>query len=256
MNKRISNFFKMYSRLELSSLFRFYKLKYLTGENNKIYDFHLKNGLDITVNKNTGDLTTFFEIFVNEDYKYNNTEKADLKILDIGANIGYFSLYISRQFPESKAFSFEPFPATYERLQENLKMNHINNVETYQLAVSNKKGNAEFYSIDWAGCNTLIKNKFDEGLYKTTVVDTIAFEELRRLTGIDEFDYAKIDCEGSEYSIFLKSPDPAIKAVKNYVIEVHVDSEYGGNDLIKRFNELGYKTNLQENILTAERIDQ
>jgi FkbM family methyltransferase len=255
MNKKINNFIRMFSRLKLSSFFRFYKLKYFTGENEKKYNFHLKNGLDITVNKKAGDLTTLFEIFVNEDYKYSNKSKKDLKILDIGANVGYFSLYMSRKFPDSQIFSFEPFPATYDRLKENLKLNNTGNVKVYQLAVSNFNGSADFYSIDWAGCNTLIKDKFDEGQYETTTVETIAFEEINKLTGIDEYDYAKIDCEGSEYSIFLKSPDTAIKAVKSFVIEVHSDPEYSGDDLIKRFNELGYKTNFQDNILTADSIN-
>lgn len=252
---KISNFLKTYSRLKLSSFFRFYKLKYLKGEADKKYNFRLKNGLDITVNKKAGDLTTLFEIFVNEDYNYNNEVKRDLKILDIGANVGYFSLYISLKYPRSSIFSFEPFPATYERLQENLKLNNNSNVKTYQLAVSDKKGSAEFYSIDWAGCNTLTKGRFDEGHYKTTIVETISFDYIFELTGTSEFDYAKIDCEGSEYNIFLNSKDSAIKAVKNYVIEVHTDSIYSGNDLIKRFEGLGFKTSYKDNILTAERID-
>lgn len=245
----------MYSRLKPGSFLRFYRLKYLAGDADKKYNFRLKNGLNITVNKKAGDLTTLFEIFVNEDYKYNNEKKKDLRIIDIGANVGYFSLFISQKYPIAKIYSFEPFPATYERLQENLKLNTVSNVKTYQLAVSDKKGTAEFYSIDWAGCNTLTKGKFDEGHFETTVVQTISFNDLFEMTGTPEFDYAKIDCEGSEYPIFLNSKDSAIKAVKNYVIEVHDDSQYSGNDLIQRFESLGFKTNYKDNILTAERID-
>ena len=245
----------MYSCLKLGSFSRFYILKYFVDKSDKEYIFHLRNGLQIKVIKKAGDLTTLFEIFVNEDYQFNKINKKNIKILDIGANVGYFSLYTSQKFPDSEIFSFEPFPETYERLQENLKLNNSVNIKTFQLAVSDFEGPAEFYSIDWAGCNTLVKDKFSEGFYKTTTVKTIPFKGISKLTGIEEFDYAKIDCEGSEYPIILNSPASAIRIVKKYVFEVHSDTNYGGDDLIKRLIELGYKTNFKDNILTAERID-
>lgn len=255
MFHKIRNFFRMNFSLKFGSLARFYQLKYFAGNDDKIFVMKMKNGLNFTVNKKAGDLTTLYEIFIDEDYKYDNNNNKNLKFLDIGANVGYFSLYISQKFPFSSVFSFEPFPSTFSRLKENLKLNNINNVEIYPFAVSNTKSTAEFYSVDWAGCNTLLKGRFDEGQYKTTLVETISFDEIPALTGTERFDFAKIDCEGSEYTIFLKSSKDAIRCVKKYAIEVHLDKNFSSDDLINCLKEAGYSTTFLNNILVAERID-
>jgi len=205
------------------SLLSFYNLKYFNKENKATHNFGLWNGLKVSVNKNAGDLTTLFEIFINGDYDFKGDPNMSYNILDIGANVGYFSLYISKRFPKANIFSFEPFTETFDRLTENVNLNNTTNVKAYQLAVSDFNGTSKFYSLDWAGCNTLVQGKFDEGHYKTTTVNCVSFDDIFSLTGVNEFMFGKIDCEGSEYQIFLNSKDESIHAVKNYIIEVHND---------------------------------
>ncbi|HWA06770.1 MAG TPA: hypothetical protein VG961_09495, partial [Ignavibacteria bacterium] len=60
----------MASRLKFTSLVTFYRLKYFTKDDKSIHRLSLKNGLILNVNKNQGDLTTLFEVFVDEDYRF------------------------------------------------------------------------------------------------------------------------------------------------------------------------------------------
>ncbi|MCI0448529.1 MAG: FkbM family methyltransferase [Chlorobi bacterium] len=214
----------------------------------------MKNGLKLSVNRNSGDLTTLFEIFVNSDYNFKGDPKISFNILDIGANVGYFSLYIAKRFPKSSIFCFEPFTETYGRLTDNLMRNNSANIKAYRLAVSDFNGTSQFYSLDWAGCNTLIKGKFDEGHYKTTNVECISFDDIFKLTGVNEFMFGKIDCEGSEYQIFLNSRDESIRSVRNYIIEVHNDKKFTSQDLITRFQSLGYIVKYKKNLMEANLI--
>lgn len=252
MAGKITNFFKMASRLKFTSLVTFYRLKYFTKDDKSIHRLSLKNGLILNVNKNQGDLTTLFEVFVDEDYRFGENTNEQINILDIGANVGYFSLYISKKFPNAKIFSFEPFPDTFVRLNEHFSGNDVKNVTPFNLAVSDFEGKSKFYSFEWTGCNTLIDGEFDQSQSKVTEVDCVKFEDLRMLTGTEKFDYAKIDCEGSEYPMLLNSSDESIKAVRKYIIEVHNSDRYSKNDLVARFSSLGYRINTTDNLLIAE----
>jgi len=248
---KIKNFNKMLDVFKLKSALKFYNLKYIKGEDNTFYDFSLKNGLKLSVNKNAGDLTTLFEIFVNDDYSFKGDPANEFNILDIGANVGYFSLLFSKKYPKAEIFSFEPFPNTYKRLTDNITNNDIKNIKPFPFAVSDFNGTADFFSFEWAGCNTMIDRKFDDGHYDKTTVNVLAFDDIFTKTGVNEFLFGKIDCEGSEYQIFLKSKDESIRRIKNYIIEVHEDKTYNKADLIRRFEFLGYDVTDKESLIEA-----
>lgn len=252
MAGKITNFFKMAARLKFFSLLTFYKLKYIIKNDKHLHRITLKNGLILNINKNQGDLTTLFEVFIDEDYNFGDNNSGNLNILDIGANVGFFSLYISNKFPKAKIFSFEPFPDTFTRLNEHISINKINNVKIFNLAVSDFEGISKFYSFEWTGCNTLINGEFDENLAKVTEVKCIRFDNIRKLTSAEKFDYVKIDCEGSEYPMLLNSSDEALKCIRKFIIEVHNSDKYSKEDLVKRFSSLGYRITRTENLLIAE----
>ncbi len=248
---KVKNFFRMYSTFKLGSMLDFYRMKYSKSDDKNSHNLGLTNGLKLSVNKSAGDLTTLFEIFVNEDYAFKGNRDAAINILDIGANVGYFSLYITKRFPNAKICSFEPFPDTFNRLTENINQNVASNIKPYKYAISDFNGTSDFYSFDWAGCNTLIDGKFDEGHYKVTKVDCLPFDDILKTTGVNEFEFGKIDCEGSEYRIFLNSKDEVIRSVKNYIIEVHDDKEFSKQDLVNRFKTLGYKVEDLDSLIKA-----
>jgi FkbM family methyltransferase len=251
MLKKIKNFFLTFKKLKTSCALLFYRLKYFNGGSDLEYTFELRNGIRVNATKKKGDLGHLHGIFIEEEYSFTRDPAASLNIVDIGANAGYFSLYASQKFPNSKIYAFEPFPETYACLVENLKLNDFKNIKAFQYAVSDKSGLMDFYSVEWAGMNTLIKDKFDEGHYQTSKVSCISFDKIFSMAGVDKFDFAKIDCEGSEYPMLLNSPDETIRKVKEYVIEVHFDKNYSYKDMIERFEKLGYKTDYKNYLLRA-----
>src|SRR5579863_1407108 len=56
------------------------------------------------------DLKAFWQIFLRRVYRVRSTDR---NILDLGANIGMFTLYAARSAPQARIFSFEPFPSTF-----------------------------------------------------------------------------------------------------------------------------------------------
>ena len=67
------------------------------------------------------------------------------QILDIGANIGLYSIISSLSNPTSKIHAFEPSMGNHTRLLENIKLNQLKNIQTYQLALSNENRIVQFF---------------------------------------------------------------------------------------------------------------
>jgi len=67
-------------------------------------------------------------------------------VLDIGANIGYWSLSLSEMVgSEGRVLAFEPDPDNFALLERNLATNAIRNVQTQNFALSNRDGRVSLY---------------------------------------------------------------------------------------------------------------
>jgi FkbM family methyltransferase len=65
--------------------------------------------------------------------------------LDVGANVGYYSLLASAYRPNIRIEAFEPLPAAFRYLQDNLRLNGSGNSTAHNVAVSDRVGTETFY---------------------------------------------------------------------------------------------------------------
>jgi len=69
--------------------------------------------------------------------------------VDVGANIGIFSLIAARRVgKKGRVYAFEPTPKTFSRLQDNVKLNRFFNIQCFQQALSDEAGEFRFYISD------------------------------------------------------------------------------------------------------------
>jgi len=72
--------------------------------------------------------------------------KPGAAILDIGANIGYYSLLFAKLTgPSGQVFAFEPDPYSYDLLQQNILENGYTNIFAFQLGVSDQNEELVLY---------------------------------------------------------------------------------------------------------------
>ncbi|MDE1975480.1 MAG: FkbM family methyltransferase, partial [Patescibacteria group bacterium] len=120
---------------------------------------------------------------------------------DVGANTGTISSFLAKLVTSSgKIYAFEPFPETYRKLRLAISLNNINWIETYQLALTDRTGNSEFYfEPSNLELNSLgqVSNGKKKLSHKITVqADTI--DDFCHKNSIGQIDFLKIDVEGFE----------------------------------------------------------
>ncbi|MDP3920661.1 MAG: FkbM family methyltransferase [Candidatus Omnitrophota bacterium] len=122
--------------------------------------------------------------------------------LDVGANIGIFSLFASRLVGRSgKVLSIEASPSIYEYLKYNLELNRSKNCIPKNIAAFERDGDTvEFYEPD--------SNKFGMGslsgcFVQHSPVKTLSIDSWIAGVGIKRITLMKVDVEGWEAAVFL-----------------------------------------------------
>lgn len=155
-------------------------------------------------------------------YNLMDTNKS-YNIIDVGAQAGLYSLY-AKFLPNSTFYSFEPFKETYNYLLDNLKLNNITNVKTYNIGLSDKKEDNVIFNtcISHNGLHTLAESpiRFEDVKKELINIDTI--DNLFYNNGIN-VDFIKMDTEGHEYFILMG----ARKTIECYkpIIQIEYNSK-------------------------------
>jgi FkbM family methyltransferase len=163
---------------------------------------------------------TFYEVFLRGDY--DNIKKGDV-VVDIGANLGYVSLYAVEK-GASKVYSIEPDPTNFEFLKENTK--DFDEITPVQYAISDRRGELDFYQGEASSIATtysisenIASFKYSKSGIKVKSIDPNSLiEEL----GIERIDYLKIDCEGAEFEFFRTIDEKFLSEKVGYIVgEAH-----------------------------------
>jgi FkbM family methyltransferase len=124
-------------------------------------------------------------------------------VVDIGANIGYYTLIFANLVgKEGKVFAFEPSPDNFALLQKNIEINNYQNVKLEQIAVSNKSGKTKLYLTVNPGDNR-IYDLHDNS--NSLEVVTIRMDDY--FSSYDgKIDFIKMDIQGAEWAAIQGMP--------------------------------------------------
>ena len=124
--------------------------------------------------------------------------KEGMNVVDIGANIGYYTLLAARRVGlHCRVYAFEPEPYNFKILTENIRLNGYNNVIAIQKAVSNESGTAPlFLSPRGDGWHGLLSPK--DYSKEAIAVKTVTLDEFFETEGCPAIQVVKMDIEGWE----------------------------------------------------------
>lgn len=165
-------------------------------------------------------------------------------VVDIGANMGWYSINIAKRFPKCKVYAFEPIPKTFSCLSENIKLNNVNNIQALQFGLSTEKQDLTFYFYPEGGVNASLANvsgREDVELINCHVEKLDDFVVQNKL----KVDFIKCDVEGAELFAF-KGGLKTIQRDKPIVFTEMLRKwsakfNYHPNEIISMFSEIGYQ---------------
>src|SRR5260370_38917074 len=88
----------------------------------------------------------------------------DTPFIDVGANIGYFTILFSRS--AKAVYAFEPVPSVFSSLSRNISLNNLQNVRALQYAVSKERGRLRIFEsrISEGHDSTISRSEHDNSI--------------------------------------------------------------------------------------------
>ena len=162
---------------------------------------------------------------------------------DVGAYVGFFSLVAAHANPNARVYAFEPMPKIYERLQMNVKINNLSNVQCVNCAIGDTEGTAEFYSSGSdMQCSSSLSLGFMQGaetMYSFPV-EVLTLDRFVRDSQINRVDLMKIDTETTEPEVLCGMSETLARDHPMIVCEVLM-SRGVESRLEAILNPLGYR---------------
>ena len=173
----------------------------------------------------SSDIHTFREIFLRAEYDIKLPDSHLPKIIiDAGANIGFTTLFLSKQYPTAKIFSLEPNGENYELLKKNTI--GYPNIYPIQSALWNTSGTIEILDKGFGVRGYVVENtnnalKGQEMNKPVTSMPSTTMAELVQKYQLSSIDILKIDIEGSEKEVFSADIEKWLPITKCLIIELH-----------------------------------
>lgn len=121
-------------------------------------------------------------------------------IIDIGANIGAFSLHFAGLNPKARVIGFEPHPRTYARAVKNIGLNSFSNIKLINLGLGRSKETVRLYEVNEhnPGMNRILATESDKPSVEIRI-DTL--DSVLAGMSVGKVDFIKIDVEGYEMAV-------------------------------------------------------
>lgn len=186
--------------------------------------------------------STFAKYIIDEEINKGlwwDEELANLKqdsvIIDAGANVGLFALYMLPKV--GKIYCIEPTPATFIALHDTLSA-FTNRAEYHRQALGKEDG---FISFENNSNNTTMNQISENGGLKVACSTLLSFMTSNEIRSVD---LLKLDIEGSEKQVIIEDPtiEQALKLVRKVYIETH-PKPWGDVDepaLIQKMKDMGF----------------
>lgn len=166
------------------------------------------------------------------------------QILEAGSYNGLDTVKMATHWPEGHIYTFEPIPELFQQTCNRTKS--FSNISTYQLALSDKTGEATFYISEINNSEIFASSSLlpPSGMLteapwvafgEITQVKTITIDEFVAAHQIPQIDFLWLDIQGSELDV-IKDSQTAKKATIIYV-EVEFKELYVGQKLFSDIME-------------------
>jgi FkbM family methyltransferase len=175
----------------------------------------------------------FLAVFLEDAYGLANCGNPVRAILDIGGNVGFFSVAAKHYYPQAVVHSYEPNPLAFGYAASHSRQCDF---RLFSEAVGGHSGQV---SLDFcAGLDSnQCRTKEDAG---GSVCKIGLDEAIERIGGT--VDLLKLDCEGAEWEMFSEAR--CWKAIRELRMEYHLFNGETHGDLTRALGAIGFQIHL------------
>lgn len=211
-------------------------------------------GIPFIVDPKTADPNPFRQVILEQ--QYSDTLKFAPKarsIIDLGANVGYASLWFAIQYPDARICVVEPLKSNFLRIQRQVDAAGLGErIKALHAAVGVTSGFAELYSFENGFFHTSASLIQDEK--HQTSVERVQCMTLMEIVESSEFstpEIIKMDIEGTEEKLFEHEDVMAelLQHVKVFAIEIH-KSPPESSSVHSFFRKHGWNYSLNSEVTT------
>ena len=192
--------------------------------------------------------------FIFGTYELNCVQKLTENVrqgsicVDVGANLGYFSILMSRLVGEDgQIIAFEPMPDTSEVLCQNIRLNHLTSTKIVRAAISHESGSVRLFSElsgRFSKTASMVGYRLERAR-RTTVVPSIRLDDYfageKRLP-----DLIKMDVEGAEAAVLNGARETIARGHPILLVGIHAWGSVESQQVLDLLAELGYAPNIFE----------
>jgi FkbH-like protein/FkbM family methyltransferase len=242
----------------------------------------LPNGLEIAdLNRYETD-DVYQEIFEDQCYLRHGIRLEDGDtVVDIGANIGLFSLFVLSRCRSPAIYAYEPSPAVFEKLQANCQVHGHDRIEAYNLGVADRKKTAEFTfyenssvfsgffaddDVDKQAMQAVVRNVLHQELdankeslegyiaelttaklkRHTCLSSLVSVSDIIQAHALKRIHLLKIDAEKSELEILKGIQEEHWPLIDQIVIEIHDPTGQTVRQIRQDLEAHGYRCAVEE----------
>lgn len=208
--------FRIFSWLYLNKWLKDVETKTSPIIGNFKININTKNYIDACIYY-LGDYEPNLKIHFKRLIKENDT------VLDIGANIGFHTLYFAELTGvNGKIIAFEPIPINFAALENNISLNNFPQIVSVNKAMGNTNSQMNVH-VDKQTQNPGAFSLFEHGV-KNTIIECVKGDDYLRENNTKKVDFIKLDVEGFELEV-LKGLAETIKQ-SNPIIIFEYDYNY------------------------------
>ena len=210
-----------------------------TGEMRTV---HFRNGLKMQVREGTPDMSVVSEVFLIGAYASAEKVIAEINgpcsVVDLGANIGAFTLRCALVRPDAQIHAYEPGPQNARILAANIELNPAlrDRIQFFEEAASDQTGTAYWhFDAENPGASSMTDSPQD------VPVQTRRFDEILARCE-SPIALVKIDIEGSEYLLLDSTTRETWEPVPAVMVELHDDpaGHSSPENWLRRMAEFGF----------------
>ncbi|WP_110208487.1 FkbM family methyltransferase [Nocardioides daejeonensis] len=212
----------------------------MTPWQGKEMSYRLRNGYTIVSPNADGARFPIYEIFADDAYLLDTMLAglpADVHVMDLGGQIGCFSLAVALKRPQARVHVYEASPTSASYVRRNVGANDLaDRITVHAKAMAGEEGTFTFVDSGTASGHNGITAP--EGLgHEVTVPSTTFDAAVKEMDG--RVEVVKADVEGAEYDIILKSDPASWATVQRVVMEYHPVAGHSLDELLEFFAAVG-----------------